>query len=314
MLNNMFCVIFLTTVALFDGIAVAQNSNCNLEYFKKMPVQIDNPGHEMKKLFHEAASFLPQTIYRQGHQHFIGIPLAQLILDIQKTHVCVVQGKPLVGFGVRDNAVFLPEQKIVLINYERLKNLEGHRKQLLFFHEALGAMGYHDQNYQISSLFYLKAAQPSLKLPEEIENQAEQNNLQKLVDKNSSYKDQGGVTAVGGGGDGFTAEIKIALISLLIELINNKTISKEYKTKEFIERVMKLSIEPTIHIAEYRDIRAWPLFRIGTNRQSGKKSILIDKNFWSAVSDSNGDIDGANLELLHSILALAQLYPQQVGP
>ena len=123
----------------------------------------------------------------------------------------------LVGSGSRQGAVNLTEKNEIIINPLSFRQYTQRQALLLIIHELLGASGYNDENYEITTRLYLLATSDvSLKGNTFITGYKKG----LLRDKNKTFrtdtKNGGTVTGIGGGGDGEVVEFKCSLLDTVL--------------------------------------------------------------------------------------------------
>ncbi len=217
----------------------------------------------------------------QKHAEFSDVDLNQLKSRINRIRVGIAVGEPLVGSGVRNDAVNFNQQNIILLNYDRTKNYSPVQMSILQWHEALGALGYNDENYLLSSGLFQKLATPSQALNPHILKRFITQFNEPLREKNIEFNNSdGGVTAVGGGGDGETAEIKMFLLSLLNKLPPTTTPEAAAKIQVYIDKAIDTPIETDELLEKYLSVKEYLRVKIGINRLNGKITILINPAHW----------------------------------
>jgi hypothetical protein len=139
--------------------------------------------------------------------------------------------------GKRISSVYFIEKKQVVINWYSFKNMEGNPVPMFSWalHEGLGALGYQDENYEISGAISFMANHPEL----------EKDLLKKYAplfkafdreNKERLYLLAGGATVVGGGGDAAIIELKQQMLNYFFTMI--KTSSYEDYSKREIDRAL----------------------------------------------------------------------------
>lgn len=173
-----------------------------------------------------------QNIVDRGILEKDSIQFVSLLNEISSVQVQVQSNIEEASGGIRMSAVNYPDLKRFFIKTPKVEELDMNWSVILL-HESLEALGYDDANYEISTGLCWAAEQPNL-TAEDLKRYLP-SSLQR-IDKPRSYpkyvweKDpvsgsfqisSGGVTATGGGGDIFAADIKMSMLKLhrtLIEL------------------------------------------------------------------------------------------------
>lgn len=141
-----------------------------------------------------------------------GLNLEKLRSQLGEVNWFVNQRQGFLGGsgGNRMTSIYLVEQKAVVVNFLALQQAAGQRIDAWALHEGFGALGYDDENYQMSSTIeYLSLIEDSLLLEEETSNAAVVfRNLEQRKTERVYQASEGGGTVVGGGGDYDIANFK----------------------------------------------------------------------------------------------------------
>lgn len=208
---------------------------------------------------------IPQLLIQQNKTKIGDLNIVQLKDEMKQVRWVENGGVFFAGSGeTRTGAVYFVEEKKVIVNtlrapYEPLRTMP-----VAALHEALGALGYIDENYEISMVLAMNALT------------SEEQELifsKKFVDKQSSrlvglkrrttdakYKSSGGGTSVGGGGDGVAVQAKMYALMFAGPICENFKIP----CVDIREKLMALSIEVSMEPLEMR-----PYFE-----KSGDRKIL----------------------------------------
>lgn len=197
-----------------------------------------------------------------GSNNLDWLDINQLSMEIKDVKIYVNNSKEaLLGSGVRRGSVYLTEQKTAILNSgflleianEDLKNQPiniGFETMLM--HEHLGALGYPDDNYEISTYLWIRTQPKGVyyaTLPW-IENSLKQHLKQNTrrtenikydtltIDAHNNLV-SGGSSGFGGGGDPFAAMIKIYALG-------NISVQKNYWSHYFKLSQMEENILPSL--------------------------------------------------------------------
>lgn len=229
-----------------------------------------------------ASSTLAETIRTQGTPNEVFRPISkaiiQRILDSGVTQVGEMDLGELLedldtvewrtfdlGFlsgsgGKRQTSIYLVEQRMVVVNTLALQNLVETQVRLNSWalHEALGALGYDDENYQISTSLAFVAGdftlsslgQPNPAPNPSISNRADfvERTLSNVSRTNieRTYGREGGTTVVGGGGDAPILELKQRLMNRLSNWLDTHHPSLSNRKKQLAaQRLLELPINFT---------------------------------------------------------------------
>ena len=139
--------------------------------------------------------------------------------------------------GNRYTSVYVVKDRMVIINLLSFENLQNQPVHLFSWalHEGLGALGYNDENYEISSSISFLAENPQLGINSGIEYIEEHFQVIAKTKTDRRYAMSGGSTVVGGGGDAIIIEFKQLLLKRYFEWIkiNNPELSNEEIKKGF---------------------------------------------------------------------------------
>lgn len=144
------------------------------------------------------------------------------------------QNPPRFAHG-RRSAYYLSSSQEVFIS-DQIPRHMGDSMVLLELHEAMGALGYKDQDYSLSVGLQLLSQMPQTRTRDFVLKELGKN-LFKGSQINSSAKVGGSGSSVGGGGDIIPLTIKYEVLQHLVE--KGKTV-----TKEFLIEFPKIAFEP----------------------------------------------------------------------
>lgn len=210
--------------------------------------------------------------------------------------------KAVVGSEVRSGSVYLTESKSILLNISLMSSLTSpHERtagtavgsEIALIHEYLGALGYPDDNYELSLYLWMQTfpeyySPQMLSVMEETLGSHLQNNGRRLdniefqLPDGSILHNSGSSTVVGGGGDPASAAIKNFT---LLHLSNNKKRIQQFhgltdgQYNKLIKFIMTTSVEPITSPKHYRhdmqSLDQQSYIRIGTNAR-GQYQLEVD--------------------------------------
>lgn len=128
--------------------------------------------------------------------------------------------------GVRSCGFYL--KNIAILNIHCTNNLSRETHPVLLLHEALGALGCYDENYEVSLSFWGTDKFPHLR---SFFDKFAKIKYQKCVPRDRKYKNRcelsGGIDSFGGGGDGFAIELKMLMIERVLssQLVRNRQLN-----------------------------------------------------------------------------------------
>jgi hypothetical protein len=194
------------------------------------PVASTYAGSVTEADFRKSARGIPESLIASGYDKIGDLNLTKLVKEIDSIHYQVVsdrefaQGRAYLKYDVPTKTVYFPANL----------SLTGAEGPLVLLHESLGALGYVDDNYQISNSLYLlydaataprEAAAPqklssfftlpefqsSFKQPRRVGNPT---NVQNILNPLT----RGGSNGVGGGGDPYAELVKFRAIYYLLHV------------------------------------------------------------------------------------------------
>lgn len=171
--------------------------------------------------------------------------------------------------GNRTTSIYFVETKTVVLNTMSLSELQNKPVSLFSWtlHEGMGALGYQDENYELSSSIAFLAENTSLEDLNAAKEGLESNFTQDKIiraKENRTYKmASGSGTVVGGGGNAIALELKKKLMQRLMA----KT-----KNKKALKKLSLLAIEFTAMSGSYSNDEG-PDFTFDDN----DKVLLLDE-------------------------------------
>lgn len=187
-----------------------------------LPLASSHAGTVTEADFRKTARGIPEKLIAYGYEKIGNFDLAKFIKELDSVHYQIVsepeyaQGRTFLKYDVSTKTVYFPETL----------ELAGAEGPLVLLHESLGALGYVDDNYQISNSLYMlydEAASPLkassfFSLPEFqiLFRQSRRLNNPKDTQNVLNLLAEGGSNGVGGGGDPRAELIKFKAIYLLL--------------------------------------------------------------------------------------------------
>jgi hypothetical protein len=119
--------------------------------------------------------------------------------------------------GQRITSIYLVEERRVIVNLLSLQNLVGQPVPLYGWalHEGLGALGYSDENYELSIAIEYMAKNIAEMPARERLVRPQFREMDARTNRNQHYESSGGTTVVGGGGDAPIIQLKSLLLDRL---------------------------------------------------------------------------------------------------
>ena len=148
--------------------------------------------------------------------------------------------------GNRTTSIYLVKERMVVINTLALENLLGKPIHVFswMLHEGLGALGYSDENYELSASISFLAENPLLASKSSIEYVQDHFQIIARSKVDRLYATSGGSTVVGGGGDAIIIELKQLLLKRYFEWIKiNRNELTEEEIKKGFNSLIKFKME-----------------------------------------------------------------------
>lgn len=238
--------------------------------------------------------FLRVPNFKLGWIHSAGI-----FRKVTSLGICInVSGVPLTGSGVRQGSVYFAKEKIIVINQDRIEDLDrSPEKKSLLMHETLGALGYPDENYQLTTFITAKS-QEELFGRETIDLMRRELARDLMIERRrttniitTERSGEGGISGVGGGGEPEVAVLKPLMISTLLK--NNKA------QADLIRYILKMRLETDVTKSFELKPTNHQDFFLGD--QNGEEFIVIRHGSWFSLQESE------RTEYLNSLVSLASI-------
>lgn len=168
-----------------------------------------NAGPAITAYYSQQALILPRTLLKRGLHTVGAMDLQRLITEIQTVHWFDVQNVFFAGSGSRRaSAVNLIKDHQVFMNRISWQQSPPDVRNVLSLHEALEALGYNDDEYEISLSFWMSAhgfsKDKSFKRLDP--------RLRRSQTPTRFEAENGTVTGVGSGGDEYELQVKLDLL------------------------------------------------------------------------------------------------------
>ncbi|HPI39576.1 MAG TPA: hypothetical protein PLJ21_02150 [Pseudobdellovibrionaceae bacterium] len=169
--------------------------------------------------FSSQSLVIPETLKKNNVDKIEDLKIDGLINEIKSVFWRANHGSFLLGSGeTRTSAIYFIKDKTVVVNSLRSQFEPKLTLPISALHEALGALGYKDENYEMSILLYLNTlsqAEQGRFLPKNFvskNNKVYFSNIIKRYENTTYQMAKGGGTSVGGGGDGLSVQIKLTAL------------------------------------------------------------------------------------------------------
>lgn len=252
-------LLFLIGCLFFSQFAIADNDHCRdigNKYYSEFAVRYDKSyGDEAKEAMKLVLDRI--RIKRAGWLDF-----EKIKNEINNVKVCVnLSTKPIYGSGVRTGSVYLTEEKTIIFNLVRYKAVDNQTQgadmglALNMLHEFLGALGYPDENYEITSFVYLNVQADYF--GDEVVSSVQESFVSAIKDTQmrklnirSELTARGGASGVGGGGDSVLIPLKS--FSLVLLLMNKDYFELIFKRKLDFKKISRYLIEQQLEPVDGR--------------------------------------------------------------
>jgi len=197
--------------------------------------------------FHVINSLLEKGIDRVG-----AIDLQELKQKFRQVKVMALPIYPVGGnsasMGTRDAAIFIVEKEMVVLSVYRLAEMSEYQQSAILTHEHLSALGYVDDDYQMTAPLLLLAdpdvnASHLMEFGDTLLSALVQPKTRAHTPTAQVSANGGTITGVGGGGDGVAIEIKVRALMALTNEDSHPTTDEKVRSAD-IERVLAMRIEP----------------------------------------------------------------------
>lgn len=210
---------------------ICNSSGCHIEN-KIKDIELDQTT---KKILTDRSKTIVHLLLAKGIESVSGLSLSLLSSELDAIKWHIVSDGYLAPQGRLTGFMYNVENKEVFIQADMIKNISENQVlqqavSLIFLHESLGALGYLDEDYEISAflnaLTYLDENQlaknssffKSNFLKTEKRQTSPSGPIRTNADMNTQYiLAKGGSTTIGGGGDPLMALIKSKVIALTLQ-------------------------------------------------------------------------------------------------
>ena len=244
--NAMRKSIVIITFLSIASFATAANSK-DLSLFAAR----EDPAFE-QKMQNQVAVFIRELV-QQGPS--IGdLDFTTLTREIEQVHWLRSSQGFFAGSGEpRASSIYLVEERTVVFNDLTLAYTSDWVLPLVALHESLGALGYIDENYEITLSLYFSAhhamgSSEKILLPYVTNLKRRKSNPVYAGSKTFGlFAKKGGSTSVGGGGDASSLEIKIECIKRIGEWLQ-KNPAHQQAADFFAARTIETRLEPSAQL------------------------------------------------------------------
>lgn len=250
---------FGQTVSLPEGLLLKDQA-----YGENADLIMISPDFQ-KRMGSFVKSVLATPLKQQQSSQIGWLNIEKLISEVDEVNVYAnTSNKAVVGSGTRLGSVNFTEQRMALINTSLLQELTRPQGQMntiatavgsetVIIHEFLGALGYPDDNYEISTLLFMRT------FPQDYGTAVLDQTEKSLADhlsknprrtKNTTFSTEGGGTSTGIGGGGDPASVAMKLVALSTLAQQKNYILKHYVKDEaeyhsLIRFINTVRIEPS---------------------------------------------------------------------
>lgn len=168
---------------------------------------------------------LPEKLSARKIEKVGDLSISEVMKETKGLHWKVVQDVLFAGSGGRRaSSIFLTESRTVFINALYWRQTGAEVKPILLLHEALGAIGFDDEEYQLSLGLWLLSQNSRVSLsPEKTPWLTHFADLRRSSRTPKYIQLAGGATGVGGGGDQFELTLKMGLLKRIEQLFRSVT-------------------------------------------------------------------------------------------
>jgi hypothetical protein len=238
------------------------------------------------------------------------IDVEKLKNEILTVNLCVnISNEALVGSGSRKGSVYFRKEHTIVFNSKKLfshKNSPG--TALTMLHEFLGALGYPDQNYEISSYLYsaihvASFGEDTLSVIEKAESEYLKNSSP--MTENITYAMSGGVTGVGGGGDIEVVLLKALALNCAIINIDyfEKILKAQLPSDQFAQFIMKYKIE-TDDVNKFANTYKSGYPFLSYALMGKEMGIVVEAGEWSRMLDAGTSAFDERTKLVQNLVML----------
>lgn len=272
---------------LIAGQAFAQNPcldlkqkyNISLDVVPLNSTEKQNLLHDLDIIF----GFFPQKLS--------WVDFATIRKEIKGLNLCLNRSRnALVGSGVREGSVYYAVEKTIIFNANVLNQSSDRNSALNIVHEFLGALGYPDENYEITSYMYSKIQQDqffSAASVSRIENSLiDFLRNQKKRRQNIQFAAEGGSSGVGGGGDPEIIFLKAAMLNMFLENLGhfNQLVPLKKETTAVLSSLLTLRFETDAALANtVKLVNPTPHIFIAYDQAIRQSYLSITRGEWNRL-------------------------------
>lgn len=247
--------------------------------------------------FSAAATMIPQRILDKEVKKVGDLELDQLLSEIKSLRwIENTTGVFLAGSGeTRTGAIYDLERRTIILNSGRAAFEPRDTMAIASLHEALGGLGYIDENYALSLLLKIHSLPDGERTTIFDQVELDQQNLRfrnlGRRTTNTKYVAGGGATSVGGGGDGIVVQMKWYLLLFATKMCQGSN----WTCPNIVGRVLDANIEINPIVTETV---------VRTEVTRSKKIIRVPLISWINASRQTrtGSLSEGQLEILQNTL------------
>lgn len=210
------------------------------------------------ELFRPMARKHVEMVLEKGINKIQNLNLKKLLVEIDEVEWRTFDLGFLGGSGGnRMSSIYMVESKMVVINMYTLQNMVGKPVPVYSWalHESLGALGYPDENYELSSSISMIANSAAEEINDHLASLDPNFLMVARATSNRHYSGDGGSTVVGGGGDMALIELKQQILKRYKKWIaETRSGLSQDKIDEGMRRITKINIEYDINGQKYQSV------------------------------------------------------------
>lgn len=260
---------------------------------------------------------LPSMIRQAQLPKLAWVDFNALADEIERVRFCInTSNRLMIGSGARAGAVYFAEERIVVINgYSDVHFATDDTRFLeiiyLLLHEVLGALGYPDENYEVSS--YLMAEFQRSTFGTETTSllgqglriflQSNPRRLENVVTRSRS----GGITGVGGGGDPQVILFKPFMVGLLVTNpeVFAHTCGGPEQFPELVSFILQARIDTTEVGYPLRQHTEFPGLFLVRPSTSERSIIVVQHGLWPLLRQLEDAGEQLRSQFMQNLLMLS---------
>lgn len=200
------------------------------------------------EIFRPLSKQIVQTVVDQGTTKVGKVDLVQLLAELDTVEWRTFDIGFLSGSGgKRETSIYLVQDRMVVVNMLALQNLVGQPVHInrWALHEALGALGYPDEVYDLTvSLTFMAGDVSTMSFDARAKYTERSFSNARATTSERVYESNGGTTIVGGGGDAPIIEFKVRLLEHFMGWVRaHHPDYDEKKCKRAFQKLVRFSME-----------------------------------------------------------------------